>query len=138
LKNRKNIFLLLKKKLKRDPSPSFDKTFWERFETQFGKEKWSLLAYSHMKLAASLVVLVLIFTFALKQDLFRKTTDEDLMAYEIMQNEELFENLDAFLTDSESDEFMELTDEEWEILISRFENQDTYTLAYISYYMEIL
>lgn len=117
----KNIFSLLKAKLERRKPLGFNTRFWSKFNSEFSEEKTPFLNWNLNKLVPTAALCLLVLLVALNYEkivnYYRPPGENFYSASAILDNEEMIEDLDMFLTLED----MDLTEEEWEILLARLE-----------------
>lgn len=119
----KNVFEILKEKLQKKPDRYFDQQFWAKFEAEFGNEPTPAHFRMHRWIQVSLVAAMsVIAVFASRTYFDNMPVPEDMrQSVAIMEEIEMYENLDMFLTLDD----VNLSDEDWEILLKDANSKDS-------------
>jgi hypothetical protein len=116
--NDSKFFKVLKKKLSRNVSPDFDNKFWKNFEEEFPNKKMGLKELLNIKIvfpsmAAVLIISGLVVNYQMQNEREFKLENSPLVSMAPILGEVNPEDLEL-LSEMES---IELSEEEWEILL---------------------
>lgn len=115
-----DFFDELRAKTSEEPSRPFERTFWKKFEAEFGEKKHAVRNWNwrpHLRWAVPAFAAVLCLVLVLPR--WRTAPDGSILAESeavqtILDNSSMFEELDLFLG---SRPLAELSDDEWKKLL---------------------
>jgi len=107
------FFNALKERLTETPSPHCDRTFWAKFESEFGKKQTTISWWKILLPTLSSAALILFLVFRAPKSTDIELAETATMMEMVLSDAEMFEELELFAVLED----IELSEEEWNLLL---------------------